>query len=206
MDYNFTAKVEKDFDNIAEGKTDWKKSIDKFYKDFHPSVEASMVKSEHKIGERILGEEPGTGKPVSVKIGRFGPVAQIGSADEEEKPRFAPLRKGQSIETITLDEVLDLFKLPRTLGQFEDKDIVAAVGRFGPYIRHNSKFVSIPKGEDPLTITLERAIELIEKKRTDDKNKIIKTLNSRFSTEDSALTSHTRSQTTRFLRSRTLRL
>lgn len=175
MDYNFTAKVEKDFDNIAEGKTDWKKSIDKFYKDFHPSVEASMVKSEHKIGERILGEEPGTGKPVSVKIGRFGPVAQIGSADEEEKPRFAPLRKGQSIETITLDEVLDLFKLPRTLGQFEDKDIVAAVGRFGPYIRHNSKFVSIPKGEDPLTITLERAIELIEKKRTDDKNKIIKT-------------------------------
>ena len=175
MDYNFTAKVEKDFDNIAEGKTDWKKSIDKFYKDFHPSVEASMVKSEHKIGVRILGEDPGTGKPVSVKIGRFGPVAQIGSADEEEKPRFAPLRKGQSIETITLDEVLDLFKLPRTLGQFEDKDIVAAVGRFGPYIRHNSKFVSIPKGEDPLTITLERAIELIEKKRTDDKNKIIKT-------------------------------
>ena len=166
MDYNFTAHVEKDFDEVAEGKLNWTSMISDFYKEFEPQVERTLnEKTEHRVGERVLGEEPGTGKPVSVKIGRFGPVAQIGSPSDDEKPRFANLAPGQSIETITLDEVLELFKLPRTLGTFEDKPVVVNVGRFGPYVQHNKKFASIPKGEDPMEVTLEEAIQLIKDKR-----------------------------------------
>lgn len=176
LDYNFTANVEKEFDEIAEGKLKWTTMLDKFYQPFHTKVEDTTAKSERTVGERQLGIDPQSGKPVLVKIGRFGPMAQIGSADDEEKPRFAGLLKGQRIETITLEEALSLFKLPRKVGEFEGKEISAGIGRFGPYIVHNSKFVSIkPSEDDPLTITLERAIELIEKKRIDDQNKIIKT-------------------------------
>jgi DNA topoisomerase-1 len=132
------------------------------------------IKSEHKVGERILGTDPVSGKPVSVKIGRYGPVIQIGSAEDEEKPRFAQLAKGFSMETITLEEALDSFKLPRTLGDFEDKVVVVGVGRFGPYIRHNNAFVSIPKGTDPMEVSLEEAIELIQTKREATENKVIK--------------------------------
>ena len=176
LDYNFTAKVEKEFDNIAEGKLEWTEAIDKFYKVFHPTVEEALsVKNETKVGERILGIDPKTGRQISVKIGRFGPVVQMGVADEEEKPTFASLRKNQMMETVTLEEALELFKLPRTLGDYEDKTVVAAIGRFGPYIRHDSKFVSIPKDQDPLEITLQEAIDLIENKRQQEKNKRIKT-------------------------------
>jgi DNA topoisomerase-1 len=174
MDYNFTAKVEKDFDLIAEGQMQWNKTIDSFYKRFHPVVEASKVRSEHKVGEHILGVDPKTGRQVSVKIGRFGPVAQIGTADEEEKPLFASLLKHQSMETITLEDVLELFKLPRSLGEFEGKEMSVAIGRFGPYIKHDGKFISLPKGEDPMTINVETAVALIQKKREEDANKVIK--------------------------------
>lgn len=174
MDYNFTANVEKEFDNIAEGETKWTKTIDTFYKQFHPVVEASKAHSDHKVGEHILGTDPKTGRQVSVKIGRFGPVAQIGIAEEEEKPLFASLLKNQSMETITLEEVLELFKLPRIVGKFEDKEMSVAIGRFGPYIKHDNKFISLPKEEDPMTITAETAIALIQKKRQDDANKVIK--------------------------------
>ena len=173
MDYNFTANVEKEFDTIAEGKIKWTKSIDKFYKEFHPVVEDTMKNSERQVGERILGTDPKSGRQLSVKIGRFGPLAQIGTAEEEEKPVFASLRATQSIESITLEEALDLFKLPRELGEFEGKVMKAAIGRFGPYIVHNSAFYSLPKGEDPLEISTQRAIEIIEAKREADKNKVI---------------------------------
>ena len=173
MDYNFTANVEKEFDTIAEGKIKWTKSIDTFYKEFHPVVEDTMKNSERQVGERILGTDPKSGRQLSVKIGRFGPLAQIGTADEEEKPVFASLRATQSIESITLEEALDLFKLPREVGQFEGKVMKAAIGRFGPYIMHNSAFYSLPKGEDPLEVSTERAIEIIEAKREADKNKVI---------------------------------
>ena len=176
LDFNFTANVEKEFDTIAEGKLQWTKAIDKFYKVFHPIVEETLnIKTETRVGERILGTDPKTGRQVSVRIGRFGPVVQIGTAEEEEKPTFASLRKDQLMETITLEDALELFKLPRTIGDYENKTVVAAVGRFGPYIRHDSKFVSIPKDKDPLDITLDEAIELIEKKREQDRNKYIKT-------------------------------
>lgn len=176
VDYNFTAKVEKDFDEIAEGKEDWQKSMSDFYKTLEPMCEQALAnKQEHKVGERILGTDPATGKEVSVKIGRFGPMVQIGQASDEEKPRFAQLKKGQSIQSISLEEALDLFKLPRTLGQFEDTDVTVGSGRFGPYVLHNKKYVSIPKDTDPLTITLDHAIELIEAKRKDEAEKHIKT-------------------------------
>ena len=166
MDYNFTANVEKQFDEVAEGKENWTQMISDFYKDFDPQVERTLnEKTEHRVGERELGTDPQTGKPVSVKIGRFGPVVQIGTPSDDEKPRFANLNKGQSIETITLDEALDLFKLPRTLGEFEEQTVKANVGRFGPYVQIGKLFVSIPKGEDPMDITLDRAIELIKDKR-----------------------------------------
>ncbi|WP_430812012.1 MULTISPECIES: type I DNA topoisomerase [unclassified Carboxylicivirga] len=178
VSYDFTAKVEKEFDDVAMGNTEWTQSIDEFYKPFHVRVEETLEQSEKSTGERILGNDPTTGKPVSVRIGRFGPLAQIGvSSDEEdaEKPRFASLRKGQHLETITLEEALDLFKLPRTLGEFEDKVVVIGIGRFGPYIRHDGKFVSLKKGEDdPLEIDLETAIERIKTKREEDLKKIIK--------------------------------
>lgn len=176
LDYNFTASVEKEFDEIAEGDKEWTSLMDDFYKKFHPSVEGALaVKSDHKVGERVLGVDPASRKQVSVKIGRFGPVVQIGTADDEEKPRFAQMRKGFSMETITLEEALELFKLPRQLGEYEGKVVTIGVGRFGPYISHNSKYVSLPKGYDPMEVTYDEAIELIEAKRKSEAEKTIKT-------------------------------
>jgi DNA topoisomerase-1 len=178
MDYNFTANVEKEFDAIAEGELDWTKALDKFYKFFHPIVEAtSSLKTERKVGERQVGIDPKSGEPVYVKIGRYGPIAQIGQAnpdDKHVKPRFASLLKGQSIETITLEETLKLFDLPRTIGEYEGEGMVAGIGRFGPFIRHSGKFISIPKTLNPLAITEEEAIQLIEEKRKKEKQRHIK--------------------------------
>ncbi|MDO5664179.1 MAG: type I DNA topoisomerase [Bacteroidia bacterium] len=176
VDYHFTANVEKDFDTIAEGKQQWNSTISDFYKVFRPIVEETMeMRMEHKAGERVLGKDPETGRQVSVKIGRYGPLVQIGIPDEEEKPKFASLQKTQSIETISLEEALKLFDLPRSLGEFREKEMTVGIGRFGPYIRHNNKFVSVPKGMDPLEISAEEAIELIEAKEKKDRERIIKT-------------------------------
>ena len=175
MDYNFTANVEKEFDDIAEGKEEWTDAMRSFYKDFHPMVEkATSKKGEHKVGERILGKDPKTGKPVSVKIGRFGPMAQIGSADDSVKPRFAQLKKNMSIETVTLEEVLDLFKLPRTLGELDGKTVTVGTGKFGPYVHYGKAYVSIPKTVDPLEITLEEAMDLLKDKEDNDAKKHLK--------------------------------
>ena len=175
MDYNFTADVEKEFDAIADGKEEWQGMIRKFYDELEPLVESTMnSKNELRAGERLLGNDPKTGLPVSVKIGRFGPVAQLGVAGEKEKPRFAQLRKGQSIETITLEEVLELFRLPRTLGQFEDDDVVVGIGRYGYYVLNQKKFVSIPDNLDPFSLSLEQAIQLIEAKRQNETDRHIK--------------------------------
>ena len=176
MDYNFTAKVEQEFDKIAEGKAEWNKEMKVFYQGFEPEVEKVMnARSEHKAGERELGVDPATGKPVFVKIGRFGPVVQIGTAEDEDKPRFSQLPSDKSMETITLDEALELFKLPRTVGQFEGTDVVIGAGRFGPYVLHNKKYVSLPKDENPMTITLDAAINLIQKKRLQEAQRHLKT-------------------------------
>ncbi len=178
MDYNFTAKVEKEFDDIADGKKVWNEMIDKFYQPFHGKVEDALKNSERSKGERILGTDPKTGKEVSVKIGRFGPVAQLGEAStdgEGEKPQFASLRAGQHLETITLEETLELFKLPRELGEYENKKVTVSIGRFGPYVRHDNKFVSLGKEDDPFSVELPRAIELIEVKREKDRKAVIKT-------------------------------
>ncbi len=176
MDYNFTAKVEGDFDRIAEGKEDWKDMLHKFDDHFEPQVEKVInQRSEHKAGERQIGVDPKSGNPVFVKIGRFGPVVQIGAAGGEEKPQFAQMPKDKSIETITLDEALELFKLPRKVGKYEGLDVTIGAGRFGPYVLHNKVYVSIPKGEDPMATTIERAIELIEAKRKAEKERHIKT-------------------------------
>ena len=176
MDYNFTANVEQKFDDIAEGKTDWIKWMKSFDKEFEPEVDQVMnARSEHKAGERELGKDPKTSRPVFVKIGRFGPVVQIGTADDKDKPQFAQLPADKSIETITLEEALELFKLPREVGEFEGTTVTIGTGRFGPYVLHNRKYVSIPKGEDPMTITLERAIELIKEKRETEQKRHIKT-------------------------------
>lgn len=178
VSFDFTAKVEKEFDDVAMGNIEWSKSIDNFYKPFHVKVEETIEQSEKSTGERILGVDPVSGQQVSVRIGRFGPLAQIGASSEDEeaeKPKFASLRKGQHIETITLEEALDLFKLPRTLGEFENKVIVIGIGRFGPYIRHDGKFVSLKKDvDDPFEIDLETAIERIKTKREDDIKKVVK--------------------------------
>lgn len=175
MDYNFTANVEKQFDEVAEGKENWTEMISNFYQDFEPQVERTLnEKTEHRVGERELGVDPKSGKPVSVKIGRFGPVVQIGTPSDDEKPQFANLTKGQSIETITLEEALELFKLPRTLGELEGQVVKANVGRFGPYVQLGKLFVSIPKGEDPMDITLERAAELIQEKRLKEEQSHLK--------------------------------
>ena len=175
MDYNFTARVEQEFDKIAEGGKEWKKMMKDFYGNFEPTVEKAMKKREdHKAGERELGIDPKSNKPVFVKIGRFGPVVQIGTADDNEKPRFAQLPADKSIETITLDEALELFKLPRTLGEYEGKDVIIGAGRFGPYVLHNRKYVSIPKDTDPLSITLDEAIALIGAKRDEDDKRHLK--------------------------------
>lgn len=176
MDYNFTANVEQKFDDIAEGKTDWNKWMKTFDKSFEPEVDQVMnARSEHKAGERELGTDPKSGRPVFVKIGRFGPVVQIGTAEDKDKPQFAQLPADKSIETITLEEALELFKLPREVGEFEGTAVTIGTGRFGPYVLHNRKYVSIPKEEDPMTITLERAIELIKEKREAEQKRHIKT-------------------------------
>ena len=176
MDYNFTADVEKSFDDIAEGKEKWTDAMQQFYQDFNPQVEETMnTKEEHHVGERILGKDPKTGLDVSVKIGRFGAVAQIGTADDEQKPRYARLQPDQSIETITLEEALDLFNLPRTLGELEGEPVTVGAGRFGPYVQYQKQYVSIPKDIDPLAITLEEALELMRQKQDEEAKKLMKT-------------------------------
>ena len=176
LDYNFTARVEQTFDNIAEGKERWNEDIERFYTNFHPNIEkVSTLRLEHKVGERVLGTDPKTGKPVSVKIGRYGPLVQLGSSEDKEKPRFASMLKDQSMATITLEQALKLFDLPRTLGKFEDEDVVVAVGRFGPYVKHGKEFVSIPKDMAPQAISLEEAQQLIMGKRQAEAQKLIKT-------------------------------
>ncbi len=176
MDYNFTANVEEEFDSIADGKMDWHKMLKSFYKDFEPTVENTMkARSEHKAGERVLGEDPKTHKPVMVKIGRYGPLVQIGSADDKEKPLFAQLPKDKSLESITLEEALELFRLPRTIGKFEGSNVTIGTGRFGPYVLHKKKYVSIPKNIDPLEITLEQAVALIEAEKKAEKQRHLKT-------------------------------
>jgi DNA topoisomerase-1 len=161
LDFHFTAKVEEEFDEIAEGNLNWQKMLKEFYKPFHKTVESTIENSERASGERVLGKDPATGKPVSVRVGRFGPLAQIGETIEgsEEKPRFASLRRDQSIETITLEEALDLFKLPMHLGTYDGKDVSVNVGRFGPYIKLGEAFISIPRSIDPLTVDMDKAIE-----------------------------------------------
>ncbi len=177
MNYNFTAQVEEKFDNIALGNMEWTKMIDGFYKPFHSNVQKTTKESDYSKGERVLGVDPVTGKTVSVRIGRYGSVVQLGENDPEgkEKPHFASLLKGQLISTITLEEALALFKLPRNLGRYEDHDVIIGVSRFGPYVRHNNKFYSLKKDDNPLTVTLERAIELIEDARLKEKLRVIKT-------------------------------
>lgn len=175
LDFNFTASVERQFDQIADGETQWNQVLSEFYRTFHPAVEQAAVWTKQKVGERILGTDPKTGKPVSVRIGRFGPIAQIGLAEDEEKPQFASLLKNQLMETLSLEEALELFKLPRTAGEFEGKTVTVGIGRFGPYVRHEGIYVSIPKTFDPLKIELEACVMLIEKKREDERNRIIKT-------------------------------
>ncbi len=177
MDYGFTAEVEKQFDDIAQGQLEWNRMIEKFYGPFHSSVEKTLEHADRAKGERKLGEDPKSGKPVYARIGRFGPMVQIGDAEDEEKPQFASLLSTQSIENITFEEAMDLFKLPRHVGEYEGKEIQAAIGRFGPYVRWNSLFVSLKKneGDDPFSVTEERAIELIKEKQEQEKNKYIKT-------------------------------
>ena len=176
MDYNFTASVEKEFDEVAEGTVLWSEMMERFYEKFHPLVEQTLAtKTEHKAGERILGTDPKTGKPVSVKIGRFGPIVQIGATEDEEKPLFARLNKENSIETITLEEALELFKLPRRLGDLDGKAVTVGTGRFGPFVRHDNVFVSIPKTMDPMAVTYEEAVQMIATKKEAAQKKVIKT-------------------------------
>ncbi len=174
IDYNFTANVEKEFDEIAAGKNDWKKIIKSFYGPFHSKIEDTLDNSGKFSGERLLGTDPKTGKNVFVKIGRYGAMAQIGDTDSEEKPTFAGLQKGQGLETITLEEALKLFEFPRNIGDFEDEKVVVAIGRFGPYVNHKKLFYSIKKDISPADLTLDQAIEIIHEKREAEKQKIIK--------------------------------
>lgn len=175
VDFHFTANVEKEFDEIANGLKNWTEMLKSFYNPFHKEVENTILNAEKARGERDLGLDPETGKKVSVRIGRFGPFVQIGETEAEEKPRYASLRSGQMIETITMDEAMELFKLPKNVGMFEDKDMTVAIGRFGPYVRHNSAFYSLPKGVDPHSVTEETCIEIILEKRKKDAEKLIKT-------------------------------
>ncbi len=175
VDYNFTAEVEEQFDAIATGKLKWTGMLDKFYSSFHKTVENTLEKKTRKTGVRILGKDPASGEQVSVKMGRFGPVAQIGESGNGGKPKFASLARNQLLETITLEEALDLFRLPRSLGNYEGDEIVAGIGRFGPYLRYRNKFYSIKRGaSDPYSVTLERGIEIIREKNENDKKKILK--------------------------------
>jgi len=168
MDYNFTAQIEREFDEIAKGREDWSEMIAEFYGPFHQQVTETMETAGRVKGERVLGTEPGTGKPVMARLGRFGPMVQIGNAEEEEKPRFATIKKNQSIETITLAEALDLFKLPMTLGDYEGKEVSVGAGRFGPYVKWGEQFISLPKGEDPLGVDMDRALQIIAEKQKAD--------------------------------------
>jgi DNA topoisomerase I len=174
IDYNFTAKVEKEFDEISIGNRDWNEMIKDFYGPFHKQIETTQEESGKFKGERLLGVDPESGKNISVKIGRYGAIAQIGDTEAEEKPKFAGLRKDQSLDTITLEEAIKLFDFPRSLGTFEDEEITVAIGRFGPYVKHKNKFYSLKKEDNPQEINQERAIELIEEKRKSEKEKIIK--------------------------------
>ena len=176
MDYNFTAKVENEFDEVAKGNVVWNKEIADFYEGFHPSIsQVSSLRLEHKVGERQLGNDPKTGLPVMVKIGRYGPLVQMGTADDKEKPRFASLQKGQSIETITLEDALKLFDLPRELGEFEGQPVTIGVGHYGPYVKHNGKYVSIPKDLSPTAISYDEAVALIQGHRESEAKKVLKT-------------------------------
>ena len=176
MDYNFTAKVENEFDEVAKGNVVWNKEIADFYDDFHPSIsQVSSLRLEHKVGERTLGNDPKTGLPVMVKIGRYGPLVQMCSSDNEYKPRFASLQRGQSIETITLEEAIKLFELPRDLGEFEGSEVTIGVGHYGPYVKHNGKYASIPKDMSPTAITLDEAVEIIKAQRETEAKKVLKT-------------------------------
>ena len=176
LDYNFTAKVENEFDDIAEGKRKWNDEIKDFYKGFHKNIEdVSAMRLEHKVGERVLGIDPATGKPVSVKIGRYGPLVQLGSTVDHDKPRFASLQKDQSVATITLEEAIKLFDMPRMLGEWEGAEVSVGIGRFGPYVKHNDKYVSIPKELSPYSITLDEASNLILEKRASEAKKVLKT-------------------------------
>ena len=175
VDYNFTASVESEFDTIAEGGNAWTGTIGSFYEDFHPTVErVSSERSEHRVGQRILGVQPGTGLQVSVSIGRYGPMAQLGTAEDEQKPRFASLQSGQSLETITLEEALSLFDLPKVIGEYEGEPLTVANGRFGPYVRHKAKYYSLPKDMDPLSCTQEQAIQLIQEKHASEEKSLLK--------------------------------
>ena len=187
VDYNFTARVEEEFDTIAEGKTAWSGAIGDFYQRFHPEVErATHERPAQRVGQRILGVQPSTGLQVSVSIGRYGPMAQLGTAEDAEKPRFASLQKGQSLETITLEEALALFDLPKNIGEYEGEVMTVAVGRFGPYVRHAGKFYSLPKDADPLSCTAEQAIEIIREKRESEEKSLLKSF-----TEDADLSIRT---------------
>ncbi len=169
LDYHFTAKLEEDFDKIAQGNKDWRKVMNEFYDKFHPNVKDVAENAEREVGERVLGKDPKTGKPVSARLGKFGPMVQIGSVEDEEKPRFASLQPGQTLQNITYDEAMDLFKLPKELGEYEGEPVMTNVGRYGPYVKHGKKFISLEKGEDPLDVSLERAKELIEQKKEAEK-------------------------------------
>ena len=171
MDYNFTATVEKDFDEIAAGEKEWRKVIDRFYVPFHKNIRQTQQTSQRTTGSRLLGVDPKSGKNVYAKIGRYGTLVQIGETNADEKPLFASMKKGQSIETITLEEALGLFALPRTLGEFEEKEVSVSIGKFGPYVRHNGKFYSLGKNDDPYAVNLERAIEIIKIKREAEEKK-----------------------------------
>lgn len=176
LDYNFTAQVEEKFDKIAEGKLPWHNEIQSFYTGFHPAVDSAMnMRLEHKVGERVLGVDPKTGKPVSVKIGRYGPMIQLGDGEGEEKPQFASLLKGQSVSTITLEEALKLFEFPRHIGEYEGSDLTVAIGRYGPYVKFDGKFITIPKEYSPAHLTLDEAVSLIEEKRREEANRVVKT-------------------------------
>ena len=171
MDYHFTAKVEKSFDDVAEGEMEWQQMIQNFYKGFHPAVEKALAFSSKASGERLIGVEPKTGENVYAKLGKYGPMVQIGENYENEKPRYARLKKSQSIENITLDEALDLFKLPRVVGAYEGEDLIIGIGRFGPYLKYKNSFISIPKTEDPLEISYEKCLDLMEEKKRQDKER-----------------------------------
>jgi len=174
FDYHFTANIEVQFDKIAEGEKEWVTMLDEFYEPFHKKVSSTLKEAERKTGARVIGTEPDTGEPVYAKMGRYGPVIQIGDASEDKKPRFASLRNGQLIETIGMEEALELFKLPRKLGEHEGEEMLVGMGRFGPYVKHKNNFYSLKSKDDPYSITHERAVELIEEKKEADKKKEIK--------------------------------